>query len=29
VDVSILDYLRRLEEIGEDAGDYQSIWYYY
>lgn len=28
-DVSILDYLRRLEEIGENAADYSSIWYYY
>ena len=28
-DVPILEYLSRLEEIGEDADDYESIWYYY
>jgi lysine 2,3-aminomutase len=28
-DVPILEYLRRLEEIGEDARDYETIWYYY
>lgn len=28
-DVPILDYLRRLEAIGEDPTDYQTIWYYY
>lgn len=28
-DVPILDYLRRLAEIGEDPRDYESIWYYY
>jgi len=28
-DVPILDYLRRLESIGEDPADYQTIWYYY
>jgi len=28
-DVPILDYLRHLEEVGEDARDYESIWYYY
>lgn len=28
-DVSILDYLERLREIGEDPRDYESIWYYY
>jgi len=29
VDVSILGYLRRLEEMGEDRGDYKTIWYYF
>lgn len=28
-DVPILEYLQRLEQIGEDAGDYETIWYYY
>jgi lysine 2,3-aminomutase len=28
-DIPILDYLARLEDIGEDAGSYESIWYYY
>ena len=28
-DVSILDYLRRLAEVGEDPADYESIWYYF
>lgn len=28
-DVSILQYLQRLEERGEDIEDYRSIWYYY
>ena len=28
-DVSILDYLERLAAIGEDPGEYESIWYYY
>ena len=28
-DIPILDYLKRLAEIGEDVDDYQSIWYYY
>lgn len=28
-DVPILDYLQRLDEIGEDVYDYQTIWYYY
>ncbi len=28
-DIPILDYLSRLESIGEDAGNYESIWYYY
>ncbi len=28
-DVPILDYLRRLDEIGEDVHDYETIWYYY
>ena len=28
-DVSILEYLERLEAIGEDVKRYQTIWYYY
>jgi lysine 2,3-aminomutase len=28
-DVPILDYLQRLDAIGEDVYDYQTIWYYY
>ena len=28
-DVPILDYLKRLEAVGEKVGDYQSIWYYF
>lgn len=28
-DVPILDYLQRLDEIGEEVYDYQTIWYYY
>ena len=28
-DVPLLEYLSRLESIGEDADDYESIWYYY
>ncbi len=28
-DVPILDYLLRLEKIGEDVSDYETIWYYY
>jgi lysine 2,3-aminomutase len=28
-DIPILDYLHRLEEIGEDISEYESIWYYY
>ncbi len=28
-DVPILDYLRRLESIGENPADYESIWYYF
>ncbi len=28
-DVSIYDYLHRLKEAGEDAGQYRTIWYYY
>ena len=27
-DVPILDYLQRLEEVGEKTEDYGSIWYY-
>ena len=29
VDVPIYDYLKRLEERGEDPSEYDSIWYYY
>jgi lysine 2,3-aminomutase len=29
VDVPILDYLARLEAIGEDPADYETIWYYF
>ncbi len=29
VDVPILDYLERLEAVGEDISEYQTIWYYY
>jgi len=28
-DVPILEYLKRLEKIGESASDYESIWYYF
>ncbi|MHC4660878.1 MAG: KamA family radical SAM protein [Planctomycetota bacterium] len=28
-DVPIMEYLERLEKMGEDINDYQSIWYYY
>ncbi|MBU0595363.1 KamA family radical SAM protein, partial [Candidatus Bipolaricaulota bacterium] len=28
-DVSIGEYLRRLERLGENPADYESIWYYY
>lgn len=28
-DVPILDYLKRLDTIGEDVSDYQTIWYYF
>lgn len=28
-DVSIYDYLERLQELGEDLEEYRSIWYYY
>ncbi|THB72323.1 MAG: KamA family radical SAM protein [Desulfobulbaceae bacterium] len=28
-DVSIHDYLQRLETLGEDIGEYRTIWYYY
>jgi lysine 2,3-aminomutase len=28
-DVSIHEYLQRLEEIGEDPGEYKTIWYYF
>ncbi len=28
-DVPILDYLLRLEQIGEDTNDYETVWYYY
>ena len=29
VDVPIYDYLKRLEERGEDPREYETIWYYY
>ncbi len=29
VDVPILNYLRRLNEIGENISEYETIWYYY
>ncbi|MBN1653700.1 MAG: KamA family radical SAM protein [Deltaproteobacteria bacterium] len=29
LDVPILEYLQRLQEIGEDPNDYESIWYYF
>jgi lysine 2,3-aminomutase len=29
IDVPILSYLERLEGIGEDISDYETIWYYY
>lgn len=28
-DVPILDYLKRLEAIGESSSDYETIWYYF
>lgn len=28
-DISILDYLQRLEAIGEDVSEYETIWYYF
>lgn len=28
-DVSVLDYLTRLADIGEDPADYRSLWFYY
>jgi lysine 2,3-aminomutase len=28
-DMPILDYLKRLEDIGESAEEYESIWYYF
>ena len=28
-DVPILDYLERLQELGESPGDYASIWFYF
>ena len=28
-DVPILDYLLRLEALGEDPADYESIWYFF
>jgi lysine 2,3-aminomutase len=28
-DIPLLQYLTRLEEIGEDPDEYESIWYYY
>ena len=29
IDVPIYDYLKRLEEFGEDPKEYETIWYYY
>ncbi len=29
IDVPILQYLLRLQDIGEDPAEYQSIWYYF
>lgn len=29
VDVPVLDYLERLQSVGEDPGEYASIWYYF
>ncbi|MEB3806929.1 MAG: KamA family radical SAM protein [Desulfurococcales archaeon] len=29
IDVPIYDYLKRLEEAGEDPKEYETIWYYY
>ena len=29
VDVPILEYLERLEAVGEDVEEYQTIWYYF
>jgi len=29
IDVPILNYLKRLESIGEDSSKYETIWYYY
>ena len=29
IDVPILDYLQRLDEIGEDISKYETIWYYF
>lgn len=28
-DVPVLDYLKRLEKIGESAAEYENIWYYF
>jgi len=28
-DISINEYLGRLEEAGEDPADYSTIWYYF
>jgi len=28
-DVPILDYLKRLESLGEDTSEYETIWYYF
>jgi len=28
-DVPIFEYLKRLEEIGENSKDYETIWYYF
>ncbi|SYZ74045.1 conserved hypothetical protein [Candidatus Zixiibacteriota bacterium] len=28
-DIPILDYLHRLDQVGEDVSEYETIWYYY
>jgi len=28
-DIAILDYLERLEKVGEDSSDYDTVWFYY
>ncbi|KPJ50115.1 MAG: hypothetical protein AMJ41_01880 [candidate division Zixibacteria bacterium DG_27] len=29
IDVPILDYLQKLEKLGEDMSEYETIWYYF